>query len=66
MYWPNCAWDALAIPSLLKKTATVTGKCADCGDAMSFEFREGELLDGEGLVHFAVPPRRFWENVAFT
>jgi DNA-binding transcriptional MocR family regulator len=65
-YWANCAWDALSIPSLLKRTATARGKCADCNETMFFEFRDGELEGGDGLVHFVVPPRRFWENVAFT
>lgn len=65
-YWPNCAWDALSIPSLLNGAATVRGRCGDCNGAMSFEFKDGELEDAEGLVHFVVPPRRFWENVAFT
>jgi hypothetical protein len=66
IYWANCAWDALAIPSLLGGDATSRGRCGDCGEPLSFEFRAGELVSGEGLVHFVVPPRRFWENVAYT
>ena len=23
-------------------------------------------IAGDGIVHFAVPPRQFWENVAYT
>lgn len=65
-YWGNCAWDAVAIPSLVGGRATAHGKCADCGESMTFELHEGELASGDGLVHLAVPPRRFWENVGFT
>lgn len=65
-YWANCAWDALSIPSMLKGVAIVRGRCADCHEGMSFEFRDGKLEEQEALVHFVVPPRRFWENVAFT
>jgi hypothetical protein len=26
----------------------------------------GGVASGQGLVHFLVPPRRFWEDVRFT
>jgi hypothetical protein len=26
----------------------------------------GGRVHGDGVVHYAVPPKRFWENVAFT
>ena len=29
-------------------------------------FRAGELVEGDGLIHFVVPPRRFWDNVGYT
>lgn len=65
-YWANCAWDAVSIPPLLGLDATVPAKCPDCGESLRLEFREGALVEGEGLVHFVVPPKRFWENVGFT
>ena len=40
-------------------------RCADCGAALSMAVRDGRV-HGSGVVHFAVPPRHFWENVAFT
>jgi alkylmercury lyase-like protein len=65
-YWANCAWDAIAIPTLLGTDATVEARCPDCTDTIALEFHGGELTSGECVVHFAVPPRRFWENVGFT
>ena len=67
-YWANCAWDAVTIPSLLELDARVTARCAESGDAFEVAFREGELLEGdaEAVVHFVVPPRRFWDNVGYT
>jgi hypothetical protein len=29
------------------------------------EVRDGRV-HGDGVVHYAVPPKRFWQNVAFT
>ena len=36
------------------------------GEPMPMAFRAGELVEGEGLIHLVVPPRRFWENVGYT
>ena len=65
-FWANCAWDALAIPAMLGSDASVDARCADCGDPIPFTFRSGTLEAQAALIHFAVPPRRFWDNVVFT
>ena len=64
-YWANCAWDALGILSLVGDGDTRT-RCADCGAELSLEVHGGALATGGGVVHFAVPPRLFWDNIAFT
>ena len=63
-YWANCAWDAAGLLSLIGDGETQT-LCADCGQPAGFGVQDGALV-GDGVVHFAVPPRRFWENVAYT
>jgi len=63
-YWANCAWDAAGILSLVGDGETQT-LCADCGQPAGFGVQDAALV-GDGVVHFAVPPRRFWENVAYT
>ena len=68
-YWGNCAWEAVAIPSLLSLDASVPARSAESGETMELTFRSGELVDdddGNGVVHFVVPPRRFWDNVGYT
>lgn len=66
-YWANCAWDAVSIPSMLRLDARVEARCAESGDAIELDFRGGEIADDtEGVVHFVVPPRRFWDNVGYT
>jgi len=63
-YWANCAWDAAGILSLVGDGETQT-LCADCGQPAGFGVQDAALV-GDGVVHFAVPPSRFWENVAYT
>ena len=65
-YWANCAWDALAIPALLQVDADTATSCPDCGEPLTLRTHGGELQSTDTVVHFAVPPRRFWENVGFT
>jgi alkylmercury lyase-like protein len=65
-FWANCAWDGLAIPAILDADASMDVRCADCGEPIPFTFTRGRLDALTAIVHFAVPPRRFWENVVFT
>ena len=65
-YWANCAWDYLALPALLSATGVQHARCAQSGAVVDAAFEAGAFVAGEGIVHFAVPPGRFWENVAFT
>lgn len=64
--WANCAWDALALPALLNVDAETATSCPDCGEPLTLRTRDGQLQPTDSIVHFAVPPRRFWENVGFT
>jgi ribonuclease HI len=64
-YWANCAWDAAGVLSLLGADGESRTRCADCGDEIAMTVRDGRISGG-GVVHFAVPPRHFWDNVAYT
>ena len=65
-YWGICIWDALGIPAALGANAIVNATCGDCGTPMTLEVRDGRLARGEGIVHFAIPARRWWDNIGFT
>jgi hypothetical protein len=64
-YWGNCIWDALGIPAMLGTDGAVATSCPDCGEPMELRVGEGQAA-GEAIVHFAVPARRWWDNIAFT
>ncbi len=65
-YYANCAWDAFGIAALLGTDARVFTTCADCGGALERKINGGALCETRGVVHFALPARRWWEDIGFT
>ncbi|HWL33885.1 MAG TPA: organomercurial lyase [Gaiellaceae bacterium] len=66
-WFANCAWDALGIPAALHTDGSVSSACPDCGEPLELELRDGELVHGADLlVHFVVPARQWWDDIAFT
>jgi hypothetical protein len=63
-WFANCAWDGLSILALLGDGSLDTHSPATRAP-MRFQVREGRVL-GEGLVHFLVPARSFWDDIGFT
>jgi len=63
-YYACCAWDAAGILSLVGD-GRCTAACGDCGDDLSFEVA-ANFLRGDAVVHFLVPARHFWDDIAFT
>jgi hypothetical protein len=66
LYFGICIWDALEIAAALDAAADITAPCGDCGTLMRLEIRHGVLARTEGVVHFAVPAARWWDNIGFT
>jgi hypothetical protein len=66
-YFANCIWDALGIPVTLGVTeATIDSYCPDCAERLRLEIRDGALVPADGVIHFAVPAARWWENIGAT
>ena len=70
-YWANCAWDAFGIPAVLGGDSRTQTRCAESGVAIAFGVRDGALTGGRvqdqgTFIHFAVPARHWYDNVAFT
>jgi hypothetical protein len=63
-YFANCAWDAAGVLTIVGDGRCAT-PCGDCGGEMTFSVDAGAIAGG-GAVHFAVPARRFWDDIAFT
>src|SRR5687768_1267834 len=65
-YSAICIWDALGIAAALNQDATINAVCGDCGDPMTLEVKDNTLVRGEGVIHFGVPARNWWDNIGFT
>ena len=65
-YFGSCVWDALGIIAMLQTDAVLDTACACCGETMRIEVAGGHPAPGHGIVHFAVPAIRWWENIVFT
>ena len=65
-YFGNCIWDALGIPVCLDADARIDSYCPDCSEPLRLEIRDRSLLPAEGVIHFAVPAARWWEDIGAT
>ena len=65
-WWGTCIWDALGIPAMLHVDGSISTWCPDCGDSMQMSIREGALQRSTAIAHFAVPARKWWENIGYT
>ncbi len=63
-WFGNCIWDALGILATLHSDGRVLASCGCCGDAMALAVRDG-VLAGDGIIHFALPARRWWDDIVF-
>jgi hypothetical protein len=65
-YCANCAWDSLGIPAALHSDAKVEARCAQSGDVIRLRVRDGQVSRSDALVHFLIPFRDWYGDLAFT
>lgn len=65
-FFGSCVWDGLGIIAMLQSGGTLETSCSCCGEAMSIDVRDGQPQPVEGIIHFAIPAKRWWENIVFT
>jgi hypothetical protein len=63
-WFANCAWDGLAILAVLGDGAFDTRSPAT-GEPLRFT-SQGGVVSGDGVVHFLVPAREFWNDIGHT
>jgi hypothetical protein len=62
----NCIWDALGVIAMLQRDGRVLTSCGCCGESMTVSVRNGEVsAQPPGVVHFAIPARRWWDDIVF-
>jgi len=65
-WWGTCIWDALGILAALRVDGSIFGSCGCCNQAMPLAVSNRKLHPAKGLIHIAVPARRWYEDVVFT
>jgi hypothetical protein len=65
-YWANCAWDAFGIAAVLGRDTVAHARCAWTQEFLDLSVAAGVPVGDQGVIHLLVPPRNFWDNVAFT
>lgn len=65
-WWANCGWDALGISAALHREVEIVSNCADCGEKLRIKTTGSEVLGTQEVLHFALPVKRWWENIIFT
>ena len=66
-YYANCVWDAFGIPACLHADARIDTSCPDCAEPMRLEIHDGALQEpAGGMIHFAVPAAKWWEDIGAT
>ena len=65
-YSAICIWDALGVAATLHQDATINAVCGDCGEPMTLEVKDNALARSEGVIHFGVPARSWWDNIGYT
>lgn len=66
MFYGNCVWDALGIFAMLDDDGVIRTSCADCGDSLEVRV-DGKQAAASSAValHFALPARRWWDDIVF-
>ena len=65
-YFANCAWDSLGIPATLHSNADVEAVCAQSRQPIKLQVRDGQISESNALVHFLIPFRKWYDDLAFT
>ncbi|MGH2455313.1 MAG: organomercurial lyase [Candidatus Limnocylindria bacterium] len=68
-YFANCSWDAIAFHTMLGEEIRVESACHHCAAPIRVEMADGRarVVDpSEALVHLALPPARWWDDIVTT
>ncbi len=65
--YANCAWDSLGIPAMLGRDARIEARHPLTRETVRYSIEDGQLQqDGDGIVHFALPFRQWYDDIVET
>jgi hypothetical protein len=66
-HFANCIWDGLGTVAMLGGTGSVRTACEDCGESLQVDVVQREIAgEPEGVVHFAIPASRWYDDIGAT
>jgi Alkylmercury lyase len=65
-YFGNCIWDAFGVVAMLGGEGTVATHCPCCNEPLELRVADAKLEPVDGVAHFAVPARRWWDDIGYT
>ena len=66
-WWANCAWDMFGVAMIANEKVRIDTSCADCRAPMTLHADPARPPSDDGVVvHFLVPARHWYEDIAFT
>jgi hypothetical protein len=65
-YFASCAWDSLGVPAALHADAEIEAVCARSEEAIQLSVTNGQVQAADALVHFLIPFRNWYDDLAFT
>ena len=66
-HFANCIWDGLGTVAMLSGTGSVRTTCADCGESLQVDVVQRAVAgEPEGVVHFAIPASRWYDDIGAT
>lgn len=65
-WYANCAWDAFGIGAALGVDSRFTTHCADCGEPIDVQVRDGRPDDPSLVFHVLIPAAAWWNDIGFT
>ena len=65
-WWANCAWDMFGVAVIVGAPVHVETRCTDCAEPITLVCDPAAQPNGEEVVHFLVPARRWYEDIGFT
>lgn len=65
-WWANCAWDMLGVAMIAGESVRIDTSCTDCDDPWTLTAPTHAPPAQEGIVHFLLPARKWYEDIGFT
>jgi hypothetical protein len=65
-WWANCAWDMFGVAMIVGEPVRIDASCTDCGAPISIDSGPLTPPNDDGVVHFLLPARTWYDDIGFT